>query len=162
MGWGGSRGLQACTVSDRPCVCLPGFHCIRGSAALPPVQQRPALWLKTLVDFPSPQRRGVGADHLPNPPISVPHPCVTRLPTGSTPPPRGRNLPPIQNTKTLELEKEFLFNMYLTLGPQAMVVARTAQPYGEAGQDLVPEPQDEENQQGPSERRVMRLEFVKE
>lgn len=33
-GAGGSRGLQACNC-DRPCVCLPGFHCIRGSAAFP-------------------------------------------------------------------------------------------------------------------------------
>lgn len=36
LGWvGGAEVFWRAIVSDRPCVCLPGFHCIRGSAAFP-------------------------------------------------------------------------------------------------------------------------------
>ena len=34
-GWGGAEVLRRAIVSDRPCSCLPVFHCIRGSAASP-------------------------------------------------------------------------------------------------------------------------------
>lgn len=34
-GWGGAEVFRRAIVSDRPCLCLPGFHCIRGSAASP-------------------------------------------------------------------------------------------------------------------------------
>lgn len=32
---GGSEVLLRAIVSDRPCVCLPGFHCVQDSAAFP-------------------------------------------------------------------------------------------------------------------------------
>ena len=36
LGWvGGAEVFRRAIVSDRPCVCLPGFHSIRGSAAFP-------------------------------------------------------------------------------------------------------------------------------
>ena len=110
-GWDG--GLVGAEVYRRAIVTVPASVCqgsIVSEARLPSLTSSAASC--TLAEdprtFPSPQRRGVGVlIHLLNPPISVPHPQVTRLPTGSTLAPRGRNAAPIQNTKRWNWRRNF-------------------------------------------------------
>lgn len=102
---GGAEVLLRAIVSDRPSVCLPGVHCVRGSAALPNQFSGVLHFGRRPQEVPQlPVERGVLL--LLNPLSLVPS-QATRLPTGSMRAPLGRSAAPIRNIRRWNWRKSF-------------------------------------------------------